>query len=266
MTESPALSTPLFISIEGIDGTGKSTLSLKLITMLNAAKNKKEYSKSNLPDMWKLVRAPDYSYPIGQKIARGLKEGFSNDFERANLYCQDRGETSKRIRRDIEEGCTAAYIADRWSLSEYVYGQQKGLSEESMFNLIKYVEIDGYKSIVPTLVICLCIEPNIALERMAKLKGKDNLDINEIDTQAQLVRQDIYKKCGTSQASGNLFNKIVFIDTMYMTEQQVLEAAFNLVTDHIYDMRINKLKEFLKPSYSPIGLNSVSQLSDWLNK
>ena len=141
----------MLITIEGIDGTGKSTL----------IKNLKDLLKDLEPVF---TREPGSTW-IGEAVRRGIAENI-NPVSEALLFTADHAAHLETVVRPaLEEG--KIVISDRFSDSRYAYQAStlKGILPEPM-KWIKSVH-EGW-TIVPNLTFLLVIPVEDAMERLSK--------------------------------------------------------------------------------------------------
>ena len=159
---------PLFITFEGIEGSGKSYQSKKLL---------KNLKKKNIPVL--LTREPGGTFGA-EKIRKIILEDyfFPNSKEKFNrytdtlLYLAARNEhILNKIKPSISKRKNV--ICDRFidsTLAYQVYG--KGVSENLVNNIHKYI-LDGIK---PDLTFLLKVSISKALQRLKKRKKKNRYD------------------------------------------------------------------------------------------
>ncbi|MEM1807240.1 MAG: dTMP kinase [Pyrobaculum sp.] len=157
----------MFVAIEGIDGSGKSTVIQQLAKRLPKVYITKEPSEG----------------PVGMLIKNwALKGGTADPYVDALLFAADRLE---HYRRDIEPRLREGYvvITERYVESSIAYQSAAGVSEE----FIKCIN-----SLVPKpdLTIILDLDPAVA---MARVRQRGELEKFEQLTFLTKVRQ-IYLK------------------------------------------------------------------------
>ncbi len=96
----------MFIVLEGIDGSGKSTIAKMLADYLGE-RGKKVYLTEEPTKTW-----------LGEAVRRGIEEE-KNPYTQALLFFADRAEHVMEIKRKIEEGYVV--ISDRYVYSTYAY-------------------------------------------------------------------------------------------------------------------------------------------------
>ncbi len=134
------------ITLEGIDGTGKSSIAKMLKTRFPEAVFTKEPTKS-----W-----------IGKAVKKSI-DSDTNPLAELFLFVADHAEhIAKVIRPSLEQGKTV--ISDRYSDSRYAY---QGATLSNLFeDAVEWVEsIHKGWTIVPDLTILFTIDPGIAVLR-----------------------------------------------------------------------------------------------------
>ena len=154
----------LFVTFEGIDGSGKSSLIKGLSEVL-----------SNQQVENKIVREPG-----GTKVGEGVRELLlSHDYEvdaltEALLFCSQRSQlVSEVIKPEIHKG--TKILSDRSAYSSVAYqGVGRGLGYETIYQLNDI----AVNSFWPEKVVLLDIDPKISLSRqkIADRIGSDKVD------------------------------------------------------------------------------------------
>lgn len=151
-----------FITLEGPDGSGKSTI-LNLLS--------EYFIKENIPHI--TTREPG-----GTKIGEDIRDIIiSNDNEsmtpetEALLFAAARGQhVQERIKPTLEEG--KHVLCDRFLLSSLAYqgvGRNLGIDE------VKYINEFGIKDIKPDLILFFHVNPEVTLLRKTS-NGGDRLE------------------------------------------------------------------------------------------
>ena len=144
----------LLLVVEGIDGTGKSTLAKGLAQALKA----KGYDAV-------LTFEPTYG-TYGKKLRESFKSKRRlSPEEELRLFTQDRMEHVKNlIMPSLGRG--KIVISDRYYLSTMAYQGARGLDPEKIRK-----ENESFAP-VPHLAILLCLEPEEALKRITQKRGE----------------------------------------------------------------------------------------------
>lgn len=141
----------MFISFEGIDGSGKSTQA-KLV-----------YEALRKEGKCILTREPTQG-DIGNFIKRLIKRKKINPMAVQLLFAADRSfHVENLIKPKLKEGYTV--ITDRYFFSTIAYGKASGLDEEWL------KKVNG-KFLVPDMTFVFDIDPKIAIRRIG-LRKKD---------------------------------------------------------------------------------------------
>lgn len=205
----------LFITFEGGEGSGKSTIIKKL----------EEYFNNEGINFIK-TREPG-GCSISEQIREVIvnKENTLMDYTvEAMLYASARGQHLKeKIRPALEEG--KMVICDRYIDSNLVYqGYARGLGIEP---ILKANELINY--IQPDLTFYFDLDPEIGLERINKDK---NREINRLD----LESMDFHKKVRKGYlALAKQFKRIVIIDAN-RTPDEIFEEVKNIIDSKIKEL------------------------------
>jgi dTMP kinase len=166
------LTQGLFIAIEGIDGTGKSTLARNLRTAIHDAIG-----------VWPVATHEPSSPELEHRIRELFKReaGPLAGEEMATLFTADRIlHLDQVIRPALAAG--QIVICDRYKLSTQVY--QHGACRENVLESLCSIPPE------PDLTILLTIDPAVARARMVARNPK--LDSYEADLAGQREKQDLY--------------------------------------------------------------------------
>jgi dTMP kinase len=141
----------MFVTFEGIDGSGKSTISRKVYERI---KTKKDAI---------LTQEPTKNW-LGRIVNRAIMEG-TDPITIALSFMADRNEHVKKIRRWLKEG--KIVICDRYADSTFAYqgAQLEGKVGEPL-KWLKLVHEPFYYE--PDLTFLLIIDPEIALKRIRR--------------------------------------------------------------------------------------------------
>jgi dTMP kinase len=158
----------LFITLEGGDGSGKSTQSALLVDWLRGAGREVELSRE----------------PGGTELGLELREiilhrrGYIAPRAEALLYAADRAHNiATKVRPALERG--AVVLQDRYFDSSVAYqGAGRVLDAEEVRNISLWATED----LVPNLTILLDLDPELGEGRLAGAREKyDRLESEEID-------------------------------------------------------------------------------------
>lgn len=158
----------LFITIEGNDGSGKSTVIQSL---------KEQLAKLNLEVCY--TREPGGSY-VAEKIREVILDNDNvamDDKTEALLYAASRRQHLKEtVFPALEEG--KIVVCDRFIDSSLTYqGIARGLGVDEVFNMNMFAT-EGF---MPHLTIYLLVDPKIGLERKSHQKELDRLEHEKLE-------------------------------------------------------------------------------------
>ena len=157
----------LFIVFEGIDGSGKSSLSKALYSHLK---------ENGVPCM--LTCEPTLDNVLGLLIREYLKDPSIDESTMSLLFAADRVEHVKKIKRALKEGTTV--ICDRYIYSNFVY--QGEFPSRDIHQVLKD------KLLVPDLTFFIDADPDVCIGRIAA-RGK-SLDKYETLDNLERMRKD----------------------------------------------------------------------------
>ncbi|MEM3368785.1 MAG: dTMP kinase [Thermoproteota archaeon] len=147
------------IAIEGIDGSGKTTVSTEIYSFL---------SSKDVPIYYSFE--PTYT-KIGSIIHRFLRGEIPLDsHSQALLFAADRLEhLSREIIPYIKQGKNV--ILDRYVHSSYAY-------QGALLNDLKWIMTINKFALAPDLAIYIDVPPSVAIRRIRK-KGRSNISVYE---------------------------------------------------------------------------------------
>lgn len=204
-----------FIVIEGLDGSGESTMAEMLA----------EYLKTEKDVEVVLTKEPTKDSETGLKIKEILDQKQTieaADFQK--LFSQDRYEhLEKTIIPALQAG--KFVVCDRYFFSTFAFGASAGLDLEWLIRLN-----DGF--IYPDLTIFLKVRPEISLERIEK-RGTDKKFFENLG--------NLTRAAETFEILPERFNDIVVLDGE-KSIPEVFEKIKKVVQDRILD-KIIKMPE-----------------------
>lgn len=179
----------LFIALEGIDGSGKSTQT-KLLTEQLASQGHKVYSTFE----------PTNS-PIGSILRNILKGSMKADYRTiAGLFVADRLNhllnEEDGIVKKLEEGFTV--ITDRYYFSSYAY-------QGAHVNIDWVIQANSMSADIlrPDVNIFIDVSPEISIQRLHS--SRDNIDIFENLESLKLVRSKYMEAFDKLKSQENIF-------------------------------------------------------------
>ena len=202
----------MFIVLEGIDGTGKTTIAQKLADEL-------KLSGYNV-----LITEEPTKTWIGEGVRRAIEEE-KNGFTQALLFFADRADHIENLKKKKEN----IIISDRYVYSTYAY---QGAQLEKIMGLekaIKWFEkVYEPFSYDPDMVILITVEPEEGLKRIYGRDRKEKFERHEFLRRVQEIYLLLAKKYGFVVIDGN------------RNLDDVFEEVKNVVFEKIKD--IKKLK------------------------
>jgi dTMP kinase len=153
----------LLITIEGIDGTGKSTLVAALKEML-----------TDLDPVF--TREPGATW-VGEAVRRAIKEQ-TDPVTEATLFVADHAaHLATLVRPALAEG--KLVISDRYTDSRYAY--QSVTLEGVIPHPMKWLQaMHNHWSIVPDMTFLLVLPVNAALTRLSEKNGREHFERGEV--------------------------------------------------------------------------------------
>lgn len=209
----------MFITFEGGDGAGKSTVINKVY---------EELVEKNLSCM--ITREPggiDIAEQI-REVILNVKNTKMDARTEALLYAAARRQhLAEKVIPALEEG--KIVLCDRFLHSSLAYqGYARGLGIEEVYEINKFA-IDSY---MPDLVILFDIEPKLGLERINKNKGRE---INRLDKE----NMDFHDKVreGYSILMEKYNHNIVKVDASGAVDEVYLEVS-KIINENIENKAI----------------------------
>ena len=154
-----------FIVIEGIDGSGKSTLVENLKNMFSKKKNQNRFSFFYEPtkkSRWGIELREILK--TSQRVDEALNEKLIELYKKDRLW-----DIKKNIRPALENLETV--IVDRYYFSTAAY---QGLNKTQTQSILRTYENDS-KIIKPNILIYLDLKPTLALERITKRSSQKQI-------------------------------------------------------------------------------------------
>lgn len=203
---SPSLVTVFavtkYIALEGVDGSGKSTVGRALVKRLG-----------DLGEEAILVREPGGT-DVGEAVRRLLLDSGSLDhWAEVFLFAAQRAELAREVIAPALEGGTWV-VSDRTYYSSIAYqGRARGLGEET----VRSINETGLDGVLPDHVFVLDVEPDVALARQ---DDPDRIGKEGVDFQAAV------RSCYLDLADAE--EKVVVVDGT-MTVDDMVEMILEIV-------------------------------------
>ncbi len=191
-----------YIALEGVDGSGKSTVGRALVKRLG-----------DLGEEAILVREPGGT-DVGEAVRRLLLDSDSLDhWAEVFLFAAQRAELAREvIAPALEEGTWV--VSDRTYYSSIAYqGRARGLGEER----VRSINETGLDGVLPDHVFVLDVEPDVALARQ---DDPDRIGKEGVDFQAAV------RSCYLALADAE--EKVVVVDGT-MTVDDMVEQILEIV-------------------------------------
>lgn len=208
----------MFIALEGIDGSGKSTqidfIAQWLETHGTASKN------------ILVTREPTHDGEFGIKIRKVLSGDVAmsvSPSEFQEFYVYDRKDHLERVILPHLHGENNIVICDRYFFSTLAYGRAGGVAHEALMAL--HEKILGKSFILPDVTLLIDVSANIAMARLQQRnKGKSP---EYFETKKEFLQKtaDEYRELA------KLFPHVVIIDGE-QTPEEVSQAIRNILTSH----------------------------------
>ncbi len=213
----------LFVCIEGIDGSGKSTQTNLLVNHIEDLDKYIDVLKTHEP--WR-----------SQEIKKKLKEDkdvYSNQLKLAELFTLDRAEhTQKLIVPSLRRGIFV--IGSRYSMSTLAYQWAQGVDLQKLLNLHR-----GKGILIPDLVLVFDLSVKEALKRLKKRGiAKDKFEKDSEFMKKLIEKYRLLTKM-TNDKEGNLpFKRVVLINANQSIKK--VRNQVNKAFDEVYNEWKNK--------------------------
>lgn len=200
----------MIISLEGLDGSGKSHQAYNIAMMLN---------KRAIP--YEIFREPGGT-DLGESVRRLLKSNDMDKYTELLLFSAARNElVQKKVKPAIEYG--KVVIFDRFWDSTIAYqAAGRGIDIRDCMRLIEMVAGD----LTPDLTFYFDIPPHVSIDRSSRRDGQDRFDTEDLQFKNR-VRQSYLSMVSDSP------DRFVLVDATHSVE-------------HVRDFVISTLSEKLK--------------------
>lgn len=184
----------LFITFEGIDGSGKGTQLMLLAEHIKKLDKYQDIVITHEP--WK-------SKKIKDRLEK-VRDAFSSGLEIANLFIEDRVKHTKElIIPNIRKGIFV--LSDRYALSTIAYQSAQGISSEVLLNMHH-----GKGILIPDITFFIDLTSKIAEQRLRK-RGNP-IDKFEEEKFRKILIEQYRKLIKDAQKNEQCFGKVVIID------------------------------------------------------
>lgn len=204
----------LFITIEGNDGSGKSTVIASL---------KEQLAKLNVEVIY--TREPGGSY-VAEKIREVILDNDNiamDDRTEALLYAASRRQHLKEtVFPALELG--KLVVCDRFIDSSLAYqGVARGLGIDNIYEMNQFAT-EGF---MPDLTIYLLVDPQVGIDRKSNQKELDRLEHEKLEFHTK-----VYK--GYLELAERFKNRVVIIDANCSVDEEcsrVNEVVLNFIKE-----------------------------------
>ncbi len=207
----------LFITFEGIDGSGKDTQLYRLAEMIREDNDLFGDKYSNI---W-ITREPTKMTEPGREISRLLKTRHVGLEEATRYFIEDRLAHTQIIRQELEN---SHVLCSRYDLSTLTYQYAQGMPLERLYDMHKYDEEDG--TLIPDVTLFFDLTAEEAAKRMSKRRSEKEY-FETLDFQKDVRKKSYEVMDYLSDRDGR---KIVVVDA-------------NQPIDDVADEMYHKLKD-----------------------
>ena len=204
----------MFITIEGTEGSGKTTVAKELAKLLTS--NGYEVVHTREPG----------GTPISERVRNVILDKNNTSMDgrtEALLYAASRRQhLVEKIWPALKEG--KIVLCDRFLDSSLAYqGYARGLGYDEVLNINLFATENTY----PDLTLFFVIEPEAGLQRIAKNK---NREVNRLDLEKLPFHQKVYD--AFIELSKKFPERYVTIDASQSLEQ-VIKDAYNAILERV---------------------------------
>ncbi len=179
---------PLFITFEGVDGSGKGTQLEKLISVIKDDNN--DIFGNKYTTIW-VSREPTKLTIPGTQISLGIRKGGVSGEDASKLFIEDRVlHTHNYIIPRLLEG--SFVLVDRYDISTYAYQMSQGIDFDLLFDMHKYSSKHG--AIIPDITIIFNIPIDISMNRINKRNGThEQFEVHSFQEKVQYNEREAIK-------------------------------------------------------------------------
>jgi len=202
----------IFIVIEGLDGSGKTTVSKKLAKFLETELNKKVKST---------FEPNDYSC-AGTFIRQTLTKELTNISPRTLMlaFAANRMDHNHRlINKWLDEGSDKIIICDRYYLSSLVYQSNEEISMEEVMELNQHAR-------KPDIIFFMDVDDEVCYQRM---------DVR--DKPRELFEENLSATRQKYTAAINFLQETRAENVVYIDANGTVEEVFQLMLDQVLEFK-----------------------------
>lgn len=202
----------VFIVMEGLDGTGKSTQAMALTTLL-----------TNLGINAVLTREPGGT-PLAEDIRKMLFHNDMSPLTETLLFMAARTEHSANRLTPLLNTPGTVVVSDRYYFTTMAYQGAK-CEDDALYNFIcdTHIGFDDIEPLpTPDIVFILEASFDVAVSRMAHRNDNNRLDLQSEEQRGEFDRrQDYFHRIADTMEERGFAKQIELIDTDRMTALQV---------------------------------------------
>lgn len=215
----------MFIALEGIDGSGKSTQ----IDFIARWLETHGVEHNNIC----VTREPTHDGEFGiriRKILSGEEAMSMSPFEFQKLYVQDRKDHLTHVIIPYMKDRDNVVICDRYFLSTFAYGRAGGITHEELMALHETILKEAW--IKPDITFLIDVSAETAMKRLEQRNKGKSPEYFERKKEFLQTIADEYRKCAalfpnvvvingeeSVEKVSQLINKILFSQTSLCTKQ-----------------------------------------------
>lgn len=207
----------LFISFEGIDGSGKDTQLLKLV---EAIKKDDDYPFGNKYSHIWIARNPSKLTKPGREIARKIREGEVSKEEATRLFIEDRKEHTDIIKQVLKH---SHVLISRYDLSTLSYQMTQGMDFGELYDAHMFNKEGG--CIVPDITLVFKLPAEVALKR-SQDRGEAPEFYEKKEFQERLAENLVFAMNKLRETDGRLIIEIDANQSIEEVTKEMLEKLY----------------------------------------
>ncbi len=221
------MNKPLFITFEGVDGSGKGTQLEKIISVIK--NNTNNFIGNKYTPIW-ISREPTKLTSSGRKISEGIIKGGISGEEASKLFITDRIEhTTQYIIPRLKEGNIV--LVDRYDISTYAYQMAQGMNFDILYHMHNYAydifDMKNDGTIVPDITIIFHIPVDVAMDRINKRNETlEQFEVNSFQHKVKYTHELAVTKIREKQPN----RKIIWVNANQSIEN-VTKEMVNKIQD-----------------------------------